>query len=287
LGDFNVRSLALSGGSLYVGTDSGGIYKTSSQGADWHMMNLQLPKVDSKVLASKQSLKRFENLGPVEDLLLGETGSQPKALSISSPILALAAAPSSGSDLLAGTGGSGVYRTTNAGADWQPSGLDGRTVLALTYDRSNPAVVYAGTDAAGGSLWKSLDGGASWNPANAGVSGLDVQSLSPHPTQKDILYAGTNQGVYQSINAGASWNLLGLNGQVVYALLANPYQVNNLAAGTAAGLYLSSDGGQTWIDQMGLVNPQVWSLAPGAASTRMMFIGTNVSGMYRYYAPPD
>jgi photosystem II stability/assembly factor-like uncharacterized protein len=288
LGDLNVRSLALVSGSLYVGTDSGGIYKTAAVQADWQAVNSGLPKGSAKTPIQNPALTRFNNLGPAADLFLGEPDSaiQPKAVAVSVAILALAPAPSSAATLYAGTSGSGVYRTTSAGSSWQAAGLDGKTVFSVMVDRSNAAIVYASTDAAGGSLWKTLDSGAHWSQVKSGLDGLDVLSLSQHPSQNNTVYAGTSQGVFKSINAGASWSRLGLNGQPVYALLANPYSENSLAAGTTSGLFISRDEGGSWIIMPGLVNPEVWSLAVGAQSTDSLFIGTRASGVYRFYAPP-
>jgi photosystem II stability/assembly factor-like uncharacterized protein len=294
LSDLNVRSLALVSGALYVGTDGGGIYKTAvgqslqPQSLAWHAINSGLPKTAAKSIAKNPALERFTQLDPAADLFVGEPASaiQPKAVAISTGILALAPAPSSAAVLYAGTKGSGVYRTGDAGASWQAAGLDGKTVFSVVVDRSNPAIVYAGTDAAGGSLWKTADSGAHWSQIQSGVAGLDVLSLSQNPAQNTVVYAGTNNGVFQSSNSGTSWTSLGLSGNSVYALKTNPLAAYNLAAGTTAGLFLSSSSGASWSKQEGLVNPNVWALAfGGAKGSPELYAGTEVSGLYRVFYP--
>jgi photosystem II stability/assembly factor-like uncharacterized protein len=289
LGDLKVRSLALVSGSLYVGTDSGGIYKTAAVQADWHAVNSGLPKGSAKTPIQNPAINRFNNLGPAADLFLHDPDNaiQPKAVAVSVAILALAPAPSAPTTLYAGTGGSGLYRTTDAGSNWQAVGLDGKTLFSVMVDRSDPLIIYAGTDAANGSLLKSLDGGAHWGQIKAGMEGVDVLSLSQDPFQKYTIYAGTNQGVFKSIDVGANWTRLGLDGQSVYALSANPHTANSLAAGTTAGLFISHDGGGTWTNIPGLINPEVWCLAFGVQSTDSLFIGTNASGLYHFHASPS
>src|SRR5436309_1143535 len=55
---------------------------------------------------------------------------------------------------------------------WRSSrGPEAGTILSLVIDPRNPKTVYAGTegDGAGGTVFKSIDGGWSWHPASAGL----------------------------------------------------------------------------------------------------------------------
>ena len=67
------------------------------------------------------------------------------------PVLALAVDPSSSATLYAGTGsaqaygsGSGVFKSTDGGVSWVPSGLSGQSVGMLLLDSKAPATIYAG-----------------------------------------------------------------------------------------------------------------------------------------------
>ncbi len=64
------------------------------------------------------------------------------------------------------------------------SGPKGGSVLLLAVDPQDPGIIYAGT---GVGVFKSKDGGASWN--NAGLNGFGVSALIIDPQTPTILYA--------------------------------------------------------------------------------------------------
>ena len=76
---------------------------------------------------------------------------------------------------------------------------------ALAIDPSNPSTLYAGTDYAG--VFKSTNGGGTWNPINSGLSDGYVNALAIDPGNSNIVYAGTLLGgVFKSTNGGDTWN---------------------------------------------------------------------------------
>jgi hypothetical protein len=73
---------------------------------------------------------------------------------------------------------------------------------------------------------------------------------------------------------------------VVYALIAPFFFPEMLAAGTSAGPQISVNGGNTWsLENYGMVNPEIWSMAAGAASIRSLYFGTSYNGVYRFFTP--
>ena len=287
LSDLNVRSLVTIPGVVLAGTNAGGIFRSTNNGLDWQAANQGLPMAGAKLAMDNPLLSRYLTWGPAEDLALegmneaGLDGVLPKAVA-TAPILALAAAPAAPANLYAGTAGNGVYRSTNSGVSWSSAGLGGKLVSALAVDRSNPAIVYAGSDGAGGTAWKSVDAGKNWAQIQTGITGLSVYGLSGSPTKAGTLYAGTSNGVYQSTNSGSQWIQIGLKGFTVNALITHPQSEQVLFAGTQNGVYFSLDGGATWkaVDPE-LINPQVWCLAVGGANSEYVYMGTQASGMYR------
>ena len=77
-------------------------------------------------------------------------------------IIAVAVAPSQPSIVYAGTWGSGIFKSSDAGATWawKSQGLGMPFINSLAVDPENPQIVYAGTYT--GKLYKSVDGGESW-----------------------------------------------------------------------------------------------------------------------------
>jgi photosystem II stability/assembly factor-like uncharacterized protein len=82
-------------------------------------------------------------------------------------VTALAINPNTPNTLYAGTQGSGVFKSTNGGANWRAVniGLTNTTVNALAIDPNTPNILYAET---GRGVFKSTDGGANWTATMSG-----------------------------------------------------------------------------------------------------------------------
>jgi len=166
----------------------------------------------------------------------------------------------SGSTIVAGLDGGGVYRSTDHGMSWSVwvSGLHNQSaVYALAV---NGGDLFAGTDRG---VYLSTDHGANWTPRNSGMDNLLVLCML---IKGSNIFAGTmGGGIYRSENYGISWSPVnsGLKNESVW--------VNSLAAisdtlfaGTwwADGVYRSIDNGDNWIiTNTGLGNPDVNTLA--------------------------
>ena len=90
----------------------------------------------------------------------------------------------------------------------------GGDIIALAIDPLTPTTLYAATD--GGGLFKTTDGGASWNAT--GLTNISVLALAIDPLTPTTLYAGVYGGLFKSADGGASWSATGLTGIDVYSL---------------------------------------------------------------------
>lgn len=73
--------------------------------------------------------------------------------------------------------------------------------------------------------------------------------LAIDPQNPNTIYAGTNQGVFKSMDSGNSWFPInnGLTDLRILALAIDPINTNTLFAGTfEEGIFKSVDGGNTW-----------------------------------------
>ena len=150
---------------------------------------------------------------------------------------------------------------------WRNIGPDrGGRSLAVSGSSSRINEYYFG--AVGGGLWKTTDGGQTWNPVTDGqIKSSSVGAVAVSNSNPDIIYIGMGEtelrgnimqgdGVYKSIDAGKSWNHIGLadtqaiskirihpkNPDVVYvAALGHPYGNNK-----ERGVFKSIDGGKSW-----------------------------------------
>ena len=84
-------------------------------------------------------------------------------------------------------------------------------VSRIVIDRANNNVAYlslAGFPGAGQSLWKTvnlLSATPLWVPSGAGIPNIPINALVIDPNNSEMLYAGTDIGVYRSINSGLTW----------------------------------------------------------------------------------
>ncbi len=167
-------------------------------------------------------------------------------------------------------------------ASWNalgPGNIGGRT-RAIVFDPVSPNTVYAAGVAGG--IWKSTDGGATWNVADDLMINLAVCALEIDPTDTDVLYAGTGEGYYgassfvrglgifKSTDAGASW--VQLPGTVsgvpegafhyVNKIRISPNDSERLYAATRYGVWRSLDAGLSW--SVVLSNPRYLAGTPSS-----------------------
>ncbi len=142
----------------------------------------------------------------------------------------------------------------------------GGRVVAVAGDVEQPMTFYFG--ACAGGVWKTTDGGQYWHNISDGYfKTAAVGALAVATSDPNVIYAGTGEstirgnvshgdGVYKSVDAGLSWQHLGLSetrhiGKIVIHP-RNPDIVYVAAFGRAfgpnseRGVYRSLDGGASW-----------------------------------------
>lgn len=138
---------------------------------------------------------------------------------------------------------------------------------------SNPDIIYAGS--ASGGIWKTSDGAITWKPIFDQGGAMSIGALAVAPSNPAVVWAGTGEannrqssswgnGVYKSVDAGATWTHMGLESTQHIGRIAidprNPQVVYVAAVGhlwganPERGLYKSLDGGKNWMKVL-FVNP--------------------------------
>jgi photosystem II stability/assembly factor-like uncharacterized protein len=123
------------------------------------------------------------------------------------------------------------------------TGLTNTQVYALAIDRSNPSIIYAGTN---GGVFKTNDWGGNWSVINSGLTGTQVYALAIDPSNTSVIYAGTDGGLSKSADGGRNWRASGMNYGGVEALAIDPSDYSIIYQGTTSGVFKSTDGGETW-----------------------------------------
>lgn len=145
-------------------------------------------------------------------------------------------------------------------------GVDGNRTIAVVGEAGNPMISYVG--AASGGIWKTEDGGHTWKPIFDDQDVSAIGALAIAPSNPKHIWAGTGEtfvirpahpignGVYKSIDAGKTWQNMGLNATgrigriVVHPTDTNIVYVAALghthAPQQERGVYKTIDGGKTW-----------------------------------------
>ncbi len=175
--------------------------------------------------------------------------------------------------------GTGVYKTTNGGTSWEFMGLkESERISDILVDPTDGNTVYVGVQ---GKLWgpneergvfKTTDGGKTWNKIlyideNTGCAEMEMDPKNPniiyaamwsHRRSPDFFDSGFTgkSGLFKSIDGGKTWNKIhnGLPNVTLgrIAITAAPSNPNILYASIEAkeekdkGLYKSWDAGANW-----------------------------------------
>lgn len=257
---------------VYVSSEDG-IFMTNDNGETWNEMNEGLPTKDVFTLA------------------IGSDGK-----------------------LYAGTRGYGVFRFISG--EWcQTPTLSNFGVFWSTWERplyqysdmlinpENPDIMYLSSFPTG--IYKSVDGGETWKESNIGFidDGTDgIFSLTFHPYNKDIIYAGTYNGISVTYDGGGHWKRLS-NGippeQWVYSVAIDPTDPNIMYAaskngqdkgfherhppGTFHGVVVKTiDGGKNWFRIMDGLDKEneFYCVVMHPCNNSVLFLSTSHSGVY-------
>jgi photosystem II stability/assembly factor-like uncharacterized protein len=153
-----------------------------------------------------------------------------------------------------------------SGLKWRLIGpfRGGRSVAAAGVP-SEPDTYYFG--AVGGGVWKTINSGRTWQPIFDHEPVSSIGAIAVAPSDPNVIYVGTGEtdirsdlsfgnGMYKSVDAGNSWQHIGLDDtRSIASILVNPRDANVLLVAALGhpygpnserGVFRSADGGHSW-----------------------------------------
>jgi uncharacterized protein (TIGR03437 family) len=185
----------------------------------------------------------------------------------------------------------GLFKTTNSGANWNPvnAGLL-QAVGLVAIDPTDSSTVYAASAEDGSSegVFKSTDGGGAWATSSSGLAPFTpMKALLMDPSNPATLYAGrVGSGAFKSVDHGVSWFAInvGLTDNThFFALAIAPAKPSILYAGTRlGGVFKSENGGLNWTAvNTGLTDTDVFALATPSSDPATVYAGTFGGGVFK------
>src|SRR6266478_2009670 len=197
---------------VYINACSG-IYRSASAGEKW----MKIPGIPFSARRTYKLLVHPSNpkiifAGTSEGLWRSKDDGKKWMLLTSKTLVirSIVVSPDNPNRVLIATDDLGIRTSENLGDDFADSniGFINRHVLAIMPDATERGRLLASVfhDGSGGSVFASMDGGQNWQSSSRGLAGRDVFSFYQMPNDPNVIYAGTNTGVYRSNDRGSSWS---------------------------------------------------------------------------------
>jgi photosystem II stability/assembly factor-like uncharacterized protein len=228
-----------------------GIYETKNAGEQWHKVQ-GIPSQSRRTRAILQhpSVPGLVFAGTTEGFWRSTNGGESWMLTTSRKleINSIAVHPSNPQTIYIGTNNYGVMVSRDAGKTFVPTngGYSGRFANFILPDREQPNRIYAttiNTATGGGFFFVSDDNGETWQPSMRNMPDrlISLNSIMQDERDANIIYLGTNSGLYRSLDRGASWSPIGAPSPTGPATKPGKKRARKGAArGTARGVQASS-----------------------------------------------
>jgi len=220
--------------TIYIGTASGGVWKTTDGGTSW------TPITDNIADLS------------IADIAIDPANSNSIYIATGDGCGYIGAAGQN--DFWGGLYSAGVFHSTDAGATWSATGLsytqsNNIIVRRLLIDPSNSNNLLAVTTTG---ISSSTDAGDTWTQTIAATVNHNFYDLAYNTANSSIVYTGDNYNLYKSTDGGATWTEMRsgtycASNNSIETSAANPQVIYSLSSSSSYGLLKSTDGGATWV----------------------------------------
>ena len=204
--------------TYYVGSASGGIFKTTDAGSSW------FPIFDDQEMLSIGDIEISKNNTDIVWVGTGEVNAGGGSLAYD---------------------GDGIYRSTDAGLTWESRGLpEVGSIGKVLIDPNDENTIFVGAmgplfrDDSNRGVYRTTDGGANWDQVLFVSDITGVIDMANHPTNSNIIYAatwervrrpemrdygGATSGLHRSTDGGTTWS------ELTNGLPSNPTQKGRIS----------------------------------------------------------
>ena len=219
---------------------------------------LPTPEAQLNAWQEKQSFGTANKMADVSNWLpygpfqYNQANAQPAGLG---RVNGIAVDPNDPNTWYIGSPGGGVWKTTDAAATWTPLSDNlpraGVSSIAIDYNDSNIIYIATGDDDGGGratsiGVYKSIDGGATWNVTGLDLTLLDgiirLSEIFIDPTDSNKLLCSSEDGIFRTTDAGVTWTKV-LAGNNIRDMRLKPGDAQTVYAVSPTTFYKSTDGG--------------------------------------------
>ena len=161
----------------------------------------------------------------------------------------------------------GLNEATFKGLEWRgigPALMSGR-IADIAVDPQDRSTWYIAVGSGG--VWKTVNRGTTWEPVFDGQGAYSIGCVTIDPNNHNVVWVGTGEnvsgrhvgygdGVYRSLDGGATWQNMGLkNSEHIGMIAIDPRDSNVVyvaaqgplwSAGGDRGLFKTTDGGNSW-----------------------------------------
>ncbi len=281
LNNLRITALINDGTNIFAGTDNGpnnGVYLSTNNGDDWSSVSIGLPDgifVNSLLVNNGYIFVGTDNVVGIYRSSISDLSniswSAANTNLTNTHVYALAAI---GSNIYAGTYGSGVFQSTNNGDDWAAmnSGLpENENVWAFGVEGSylllaDNSTIYIYT----GTLWSPS---ANWSSGSVNCFGVSGSNI----------FAGCGGGIFLSSDHGDNWvsrstGISQTNNLTVRSIITS--DLNMFAGSWDRGVYLSTDNGSNWSEANTSTTSMNYQVSCLAVKGTNIFAATS-NGIYK------
>jgi photosystem II stability/assembly factor-like uncharacterized protein len=203
--------------SHVIASACSGIYESFNGGENWKkIQGIPGQSRRTRDIVQHPSIPGTIYAGTTEGFWMSANGG--KSWSLTTPrtveVNSIAVHPDAPNRVFIGTNNYGVMVSNDGGRNFVATNnsFTSRFTYSISADVEQPDILFAttmNTSSSGGFFFRSEDGGRTWTQGR----GLDINRDSPFAVLQDrvnpnLIYLGTNRGIFKSIDRGISWTLI-------------------------------------------------------------------------------